>query len=235
MLRRVSGLIRRLLKSRYEKEFNTPVRFWRGHWYVNERLVELAFVHQHLDTECDGKRALEFGCTKSELALQLASLGYEVDALDLREYGFDHPNLTFIQENLLNLDERESYDLVTAVSVLEHVGLGAYGENEDEKDLERVLEQLVNLLKPGGRLLATVPVGIAYRDSFFRSFEPERFVELFDPYPMELEVKRFFKRIDRRYWLPADQSEVAGVSNLPGDRRPTGVNAVGCFAWKKLH
>jgi 2-polyprenyl-3-methyl-5-hydroxy-6-metoxy-1,4-benzoquinol methylase len=51
--------------------------------------------------EGEGKRILDFGCTRSELVLQFASFGYEVWGIDLRDYFFTHPNLTTLRENFL--------------------------------------------------------------------------------------------------------------------------------------
>ena len=62
----------------YSSYFNTPVKFHGGEWYVNERIVELAFVHHHLHLDGTDKRLLDLGCTRSDLAMQLAALGYQV-------------------------------------------------------------------------------------------------------------------------------------------------------------
>ncbi len=112
----------------YADHVNAPIKWHRGHWFVNERLVELAYVHKFVSVDGQGKRALDFGCTRSDLALQLAAFGYDVVALDLRDYEFTHPMVTFHKQNLLDYEDALGFDYITAVSVIEHIGLGAYQE-----------------------------------------------------------------------------------------------------------
>lgn len=52
-----------------------------------------------------------------------------------------------------------SLDAVTCISVLEHVGLGWYGDPEgDVEKPGRVIAEMARVLKPGGWLLLTVPI-----------------------------------------------------------------------------
>lgn len=52
-----------------------------------------------------------------------------------------------------------SFDAVTCVSVLEHVGLGWYGDPAgDEGKAGRIVAEMARVLKPGGWLLLTVPI-----------------------------------------------------------------------------
>lgn len=52
-----------------------------------------------------------------------------------------------------------TFDAVTCVSVLEHVGLGWYGDPEGDADKAgRVVAEMARVLKPGGWLLLTVPL-----------------------------------------------------------------------------
>lgn len=55
-----------------------------------------------------------------------------------------------------------SFDAVTCVSVLEHVGLGWYGDPAgDEGKAGRIVAEMARVLKPGGWLFLTVPVYLA--------------------------------------------------------------------------
>ena len=132
-------------QANYTFHFNTPIKYFHGDWYVNERIVEIPFVHRHIDIDGTGKSALEFGCTRSELALQLAALGYDVYGVDLRPYPFTHPNMKLYQGNLLDLNDQMEFDLITAISVLEHIGLGVYGETENNSDLYRWVTESTTL------------------------------------------------------------------------------------------
>ena len=55
---------------------------------VNERIVEVPFAMRALAPLDPGARVLDFGSAESTVALSLASLGFEVTALDLSQYPF---------------------------------------------------------------------------------------------------------------------------------------------------
>lgn len=217
----------------YAMYFNTPIKFIEGEWFVNERLVEMLFVHNQIAVDGEGRRALEFGCTKSHLALELCSLGYQVVGVDLREYPFNHPNLRFTRCNLLEFEDDAGFDLITTISVLEHIGLGAYGEGSDSADLARVLGKLAELLKSDGTLIVTVPVGTPNVDSFLRSFGVGEFEQLLAAAGLSVATSRLFVRQDFKYWYRLGPDQVPTVPNDPDNRGHTGVNGVGCFVIHK--
>ncbi len=220
-------------KAQYALKFNTAVRFVNRDWYVNERILEGAFVHKVMPLDGNGKRVLDFGCTRSEMVLQLASFGYEVCGIDLREYEFNHPNLTFVRQNLLTFED-QPFDYITSISVLEHVGLGAYQEDKNEDDLNNVIKKLAGILKPGGQLIITVPCGKPSHDDFLRSFHPGDIRNIFSAAGLTLTREYFFMRIHFKYWMPCSPEEIEKVSNKKSDRGPTGVNGVGGFVFQKM-
>ena len=230
-MKRLLRKLRRRHGPQYADHFNTPLRCRYGKWYVNERIVELPFIHRHLMADGQGRRALDFGSTRSPLVLQLASLGYDVVGVDLRPYPVPHPRLSHIRANILDVAFERGFDLITAVSVIEHVGLGSYGEDAEPDALGPVIDRLTNLLNPGGRLLVTVPVGHSYVDEFLRIFDPREFLSLFSGRGLSLVDEQYYCRKAFRVWQPCPV-EVAGTRDSSRNQRgPTGVNAVGCFAW----
>lgn len=129
-----------------------PLRF-------NERIVENAFTLKNLDLP-KGSKIIEFGCCQSDLALKMASLGYHVTGVDLNEYGYTHPGLRTIKGDFLLMDlEAESFDGVTAVSSVEHAGLGRYSRDRDEDADMKIMKKIYLLLKTGGKAILTVPFG----------------------------------------------------------------------------
>lgn len=229
-----SALLSRLrADDLYGQHVNTPIQFAHQEWHVNERIIELPFVCSQLAATGQNQRVLEFGCSRSLLAMQLASLGYQVTGVDLRSYPFNHPNFTFYQGNVLDFEESESFDYVTSISVIEHIGLGAYLEEKREDDLENVIIKLHSLLKPTGKLIVTVPVGQAHVNEFFRSFTRGELIELFTKNEMYLDVEQFYYRTAPKVWVPCEKDKIAHVSNHPDDREFTGVNGIGCFVWCK--
>lgn len=50
-------------------------------------------------------------------------------------------------------------DSLSSLHVLEHIGLGRYGDPVDPSGTQRAAAELTRVLRPGGRLLVSVPVG----------------------------------------------------------------------------
>lgn len=231
---RIRGLLKKVLlcfQPSYSDLINVPIRLDFRDWAANERLVEIGFVHHHIGLTGDEKRILEFGCARSNLALRFAALGYRVVGIDLRDYPFDHPHLEVFVGDLLDYHDDRQFDYITAISTLEHVGLGAYGEPKDSGALERVCRKLKALLEPAGKLIVTVPCGMEYQDHFLRSFHPEAARTLFSSQGLELLDERYYKRVSFKYWKPCSLTEAAEISNARVHSGITGVNCVGCFAW----
>ncbi|MEX1027951.1 MAG: class I SAM-dependent methyltransferase [Candidatus Paceibacterota bacterium] len=218
----------------YSSCFNTPIKVCSAEWYANERLVEVPFVHRHLPVSNGYDiRALEFGCSRSHLALEMSALGFDVVGIDLRNYELESPPFTFVRGNILDYEDQRGFDVVCAVSVLEHIGLGVYGERAVSDDRAKVAAKLYDLLRPQGTLLVTVPCGKPTVDEFLQVFDPCEVTDTFSFENLVLEEMQFFRRHSLREWRPCSCEEARGVSSDPSVRGPTGVNCVGCFKWRK--
>ena len=223
-----------LLRKTDSDYFNRGFKFSLcNNYFVNERVVEKPYVTRRILELDNDSLVLDFGCVESSLAIELASLGYKVTGVDFRQYSFDHPNLKFIQGNLLNVDAEVKFDFVVALSVIEHIGLGAYGEESRVKDFNAVLKKFSEITKSGGKLFISVPVGKPIRDNFLRSFSPQEARSLMQKHDFTLSEEKYFLRHEFKYWFPSTGEEVEIISNAAEDRGLTGVNAVGCFIWQK--
>jgi SAM-dependent methyltransferase len=194
--------------------FNRPVRIggtWRtaGLIEVNERIVEGPFVHARVK----GRRVLDVGSGESLLALELACLGHEVTALDVRGYPLSHPNITSVRGDIRHppLPAGE-FDTVIALSTLEHVGLGFYGESEDRDGDRRAVAEIHRLTAPDGRFLLTVPFGRALTMPGHRVYDRARVEWLVDRW--RIEEFLCFRRASATSWIPAavDDAEQADSS-----------------------
>ena len=109
-----------------------------------------------------GSRLLDVGCgTVSVLPLWLSGLGYEVWGCDLRPTDREIAEVHFVQDDIVTTKAipNGEFDIVTCISVIEHVGLRRY-PGEKGKDVE-FLASLERFLAPSGRLLLTLPFGKA--------------------------------------------------------------------------
>jgi 2-polyprenyl-3-methyl-5-hydroxy-6-metoxy-1,4-benzoquinol methylase len=138
--------------------------------------------------------ALDFGPGSSHLGLIAAQRGFNVTAVDLEpvQWPYVHPQLRFVQGDILKLSlPKEHFDLVINCSTIEHVGLaGRYGVTEDRPDGDlEAMARLRELMKPGGVMLLTIPVG---QDAVFaplcRVYGAQRLPRLLEGYIVEKEV-----------------------------------------------
>ncbi len=203
------------------------VRFLRGNTsvaklYCNERIVEYPFVLRNLDLPV-GSKVLEIGATMSALSFMLACLGHKVVALDVRDYEFKHPNLTFIKADFFDFKTNEVFDCIICVSVLEHMGLGFYGDKKVGTDIDAV-NKMRQLLRDDGILLLTVPFGRYYECHWFRVYDSSRLRSLLDGF--EIEVLEFYKRINEYVWLPTTSDELENIDSSEFKPRCEGVVCV---------
>lgn len=76
----------------------------------------------------------------------------------------------------------ESLEAISSLSVIEHIGLGRYGDKIDAEGIQKAIFELKRVLKRKGLLLVALPVGsdnvILY--NAHRICTPEKILELFD-------------------------------------------------------
>lgn len=90
----------------------------------------------------------------------LISAFIPVDFYDYRPAPLHLSNLNSLEADLLHLPfETNSLESVSCMHVLEHVGLGRYGDPLDPDGDIKAIRELCRVLAPGGTLLIAVPVG----------------------------------------------------------------------------
>jgi len=148
---------------------------------VNERIVEVPWVMGLATSLAPGSLVLDFGATESTVSLSLASLGLEVIAADLRPYPLAHPGIRSLTGPIEQWEGPDRpLDAVFCVSALEHVGLGAYGEDQTGGDLDRqIVERFASWLKPGGEIAFTAPYGAWSVDELQRVYDAAHLDALF--------------------------------------------------------
>lgn len=102
----------------------------------------------------------------------------------------------------------ESFDAVVAISVIEHIGIGHYGDPVAGAGDRAAVAEIARVLRPGGRALLTVPFGRTQTDDFQRVYDPERLQTLLEP----LEVERVEHAMSTEgLWRPCTEKEAAEV------------------------
>ena len=113
--------------------------------WANERAVEIPIIDKVV-REYKGKRILEVGNVLSHYFL------VQHDVLDKYE-----KEARVINQDVADFRPSKKYDLIISISTLEHVGW-----DEKPRSPEKLLaavENLKGILAPGGKLMATLPLG----------------------------------------------------------------------------
>lgn len=129
----------------YQYEYALYNATWR-----NERAVEVPIVFwsaYYFDLITGGPRILEIGNVMGHY------IKAKNDVLDKYEKGEN-----IINEDIATFKPEKKYDLIVSISTLEHVGIDET-PSKPEKLIEALFNIKTNVLKPGGVMIATVPVG----------------------------------------------------------------------------
>jgi len=112
-----------------------------------------------------------------------ALLFCDIKYVDIRPLGMKVERLTCVTGSIVDLSfEDNSIDSLSSLHVIEHVGLGRYGDEVNPDGYLQAAAELKRVLAPGGFLLVAVPVG-RERVCFdaHRIFDPDTVVNMFSP------------------------------------------------------
>ncbi len=120
---------------------------------LTDHAMECLFVHTRLPAP--PARVLVLGCSQSKIALEMASLGFEVVGVDRQQVSLQHPNLTTIQANGANLPvAAESFDVVVSISA---IAKSQSGESLKYAEASQMTTEALRVLRRGGQFLVTAP------------------------------------------------------------------------------
>jgi SAM-dependent methyltransferase len=105
-----------------------------------------------------------------------------VTFIDIRPIEVKLPGLSFVEGTILALPFPDnSVESISSLCVIEHIGLGRYGDPLDTRGSEKAIAEMIRVTKPGGKILFSVPVDDSNKIYFnaHRAFTPEYILQCF--------------------------------------------------------
>jgi 2-polyprenyl-3-methyl-5-hydroxy-6-metoxy-1,4-benzoquinol methylase len=177
--------------------------------WVNERVAEVPYAFRALSRVAEGGRILDVGATESTVCLSLATLGFEVTAIDPRPNPLAHERLQTVVAQIEEWEDETGFDAVLCLSTIEHLGTGEYEQAGAERrvDLD-AMKNMHHLTKPDGVLVLTTSVGAASSNEGHRVYDREGLDELLAGW--EVEDLTLVQRKDATSWRTIDE-EIADL------------------------
>jgi SAM-dependent methyltransferase len=172
--------------------------------WVNERIAEIPYAFRALSRVAPGARILDVGATESTVSLSLASLGYDVTAIDPRPNPLSHERLHTVVGQIEEWNSDSEFDAVLCLSTIEHLGTGEYDQEGTERRIDLdAMKRMHELTKPGGALVLTTAVGGASSNESSRVYDRAGLDELLEGW--EVEDLTLLQRKDATSWMTIDE------------------------------
>lgn len=148
-----------------------PTYFYQDTWAF-ERILQSKPNH-HIDIGSHHK------------FVALLSKVIPVTMVDIRPLSLSLDTLNFMKGSILNLPYEDStIESLSSLCVIEHIGLGRYGDPLDINGTEKAANEIKRVIKPGGNLYTSVPLDDVNRTYFnaHRAFTEKYILETFSPF-----------------------------------------------------
>lgn len=201
---------------------STPFMIDRFYPCIDDRFQESGaasghYFHQDLWTAArifknNPRRHVDIGSRIDGFVAHVAAFR-EIEVFDIRNLSNTIPNIRFIQADIMSdsFNMSDYCDSLSSLHVIEHLGLGRYGDKVDCQGHLKGLKNMLRLLERGGKFYCATPIG-RQRIEFnaHRVFDVQYLLELFQP----------ILTIDRFVYVD-DQGELYRDVSLYGDDAKT--------------
>jgi SAM-dependent methyltransferase len=174
----------------------------------NDRAIEIPWLEKQLET-------IEYDWC---LDVGAAGAWYKIPrclGVDVR----DEEGVHFVMdaEDLRELETQ--YDLITCISVIEHIGLRSpgYGTEFEPGKREKVFAAMYDVLSPDGTMLVTAPFGKFETRGFLINFDASYWDAMIEEHVWASRIEEYFKwdKSEEKHF-PSSREELKDVPFPPG-------------------
>ena len=193
------------LKNNPEFKFKFEDLYPRIYDKINTTPIDPIYFYQ--DTWCAGKifenkpeHHYDIG-SKAEM-LGIISQFVATTMVDIRPLEVSVPELLFLKGSILALPfKNNEIDSLSSICVIEHIGLGRYGDSLDPYGTEKATRELIRVLAFNGNLYISVPIDDENKIYFnaHRAFTRDYILELFKPLKLMEERYIYGNNLDNKY------------------------------------
>lgn len=136
-------------------DFNAEAGTASGHYFHQDLLVA-SLIHNR-----NPMRHIDIGSRIDGFVAHVASFR-KIEVMDIRSLAdIGYPNISFLKADLMDGEGLQNgmADSVSCLHAIEHFGLGRYGDPLDPEGYLKGFGNLVRMLKPGGILYISFPIG----------------------------------------------------------------------------
>lgn len=176
------------LKDKTEKTSVEPIYFFQDTWAAKKIF------------EANPKHHYDIGSAVKTIGI--ISQFVPTTMIDIRPIDISLDNLFFVKGSILNLPFMDdSIESLSSLCVVEHIGLGRYGDAIDPYGSEKAIKELKRILKKGGNLFFSVPVDKECYVYFnaHRAFMRSYILELFNDLKLIEEKYIYGKKVYNKY------------------------------------
>jgi len=136
-------------------DYNASAGSASGHYFHQDLLVA-SFIKKD-----NPIKHIDIGSRIDGFVAHVASFR-EIDVMDIRNLEIsEHKNINFIQKDMMDKNSLEENitDSISCLHAIEHFGLGRYGDKIDINGHINGFNNIIKMLKSGGKLYISFPIG----------------------------------------------------------------------------